>query len=116
METQKNKVCGADIHKKFLIATILSRDGTKITRRFGMTIEDLLKFKDWVIESQCEQVAVESTGIYWIPIHSVLEGSVDLIVANAYKIKHTPGRKTDTVDSEWIAELCLNGAVLGNYQ
>lgn len=111
METQKNKVCGADIHKKFLIATILSRDGSKITRRFGMTIEDLLNFKDWVIENQCEQVAVESTGTYWIPIHSILESSVDIIVANAYKIKHTPGRKTDTVDSEWIAELCLNGMI-----
>ncbi len=111
MESQKNKVCGADIHKKFLIATILSRDRIKITKRFGMTIEDLLKFKNWVIENQCEQVAVESTGIYWIPVHSVLEGSVDLIVANAYKIKHTPGRKTDVLDSEWIAELCLNGMI-----
>jgi transposase len=111
METQKNKVCGADIHKKFLIATILSRDGTKITKRFGMILDDLLKFKNWVIENQCEQVAVESTGTYWIPIHSVLEGSVDLIVANAYKIKHTPGRKTDTIDSQWIAELCLNGMI-----
>jgi transposase len=111
METQKNKVCGADIHKKFLIATIHSRDGTKITKRFGMILDDLLKFKNWVIENQCEQVAVESTGTYWIPIHSVLEGSVDLIVANAYKIKHTPGRKTDTIDSQWIAELCLNGMI-----
>jgi len=45
METQKNKVCGADIHKKFLIATILTRDGTKVTKRFGMVIDDLLKFK-----------------------------------------------------------------------
>jgi transposase len=76
--------------QKSLIATILSRDGTKITKRFGMVLDDLLKFKNWVIENQCEQIAVESTGTYWIPIHSVLEGSVDLIVANAYKIKHTP--------------------------
>jgi transposase len=111
MEPQKNRVCGADIHKKFLIATILSRDGTKITKRFGMILDDLLKFKNWVIENQCEQIAVESTGTYWIPIHAVLEGSVDLIVANAYKIKHTPGRKTDVIDSEWIAELCLNGMI-----
>jgi len=73
METQRNKVCGADIHKKFLIATILSRDGTKIVKRFGMTIDDLLRFKLWIMENQCEKVAVESTGTYWIPIHSVLE-------------------------------------------
>ena len=61
MEKQRNKVCGADIHKKFLAATIISRDGIKITKRFGMTLEDLLEFKSWVVENQCEQVAVEST-------------------------------------------------------
>ena len=90
MEKQLNKVCGADIHKKFLIATILSRDGTNQTQKFGMALDDLLEFKNWVIENGCERVAVESTGVYWIPIHAILEGSVDLIVANAYKIKHTP--------------------------
>jgi transposase len=111
MEKQRNKVCGADIHKKFLVATIISRDGIKITKRFGMTLEDLLEFKSWVVENQCEQVAVESTGVYWIPIHAVLEDAVDLIVANAYKIKHIPGRKSDLIDSEWIAELCLNGMI-----
>jgi transposase len=111
MEKQWNIVCGADIHKKFLIATILSRDGTKATRRFGMTLDDLLTFKNWVIENGCEQVAVESTGTYWVPIHTVLEGSVGLIVANAYKIKHTPGNKNDLDDADWIAELCLNGMI-----
>jgi len=84
MEKQRNKVCGDDIHKKFLVATILSRDGTKLTKRFGMTLDDLLEFRAWVMENQCEQAAVESTGVYWIPIHAVLENSVDLIVANAY--------------------------------
>jgi transposase len=76
-----------------------------------MVIDELLRFKDWVIGNSCEQVALESTGIYWYPIHAVLEGKIDLIVANAYKIKHTPGRKTDASDSEWIAELCLNGMI-----
>jgi len=44
-------------------------------------------------------------------VHSVLVGKIDLIVANSYKIKHTPGRKSDVNDSEWIAELCLNGMI-----
>lgn len=111
MEKQWNIVCGADIPKKFLIATILSRDGTKITKRFGMTLDELLNFKNWVIENGCEQVAVESTGTYWVPIHTVLEGSIGLIVGNAYKIKHTPGNKNDLDDADWIAELCLNGMI-----
>ncbi len=111
MEKQRDKVCGADIHKKFLVATILSRDGNKTTNRFGMKLDDILKFKDWVIENNCEQVAVESTGVYWVPIHSVLEDKIKVVVANAYKIKHIPGKKTDMRDSEWLAELCLNGMI-----
>lgn len=111
MEKQRNKVCGADIHKKFLVATTLSRDGNKNTERFGMKLDDILKFKEWVVENNCEQVAVESTGVYWVPIHTVLEDKIEVIVANAYKIKHIPGRKTDMRDSEWLAELCLNGMI-----
>jgi len=111
METQKNKVCGADIHKKFIMATILSRDETKISGRFGMTLDEIVRFKDWVISNNCEAVAIESTGVYWIPIYTVLEGSVVVLLANAYKIKHTPGKKTDKRDSKWLAELCLNGMI-----
>lgn len=111
METQKNIVCGADIHKKFIMATILSRDETKISGRFGMTLDEIVRFKEWVISNNCEAVAIESTGVYWIPIYTVLEGSVEVILANAYKIKHTPGKKTDKRDSKWLAELCLNGMI-----
>lgn len=111
LNLQKNKVCGADIHKRFLIATTLSKDGQKETRRFRMDIEDLVEFRVWVTENECEQVAIESTGAYWYPVQTALEGSVDLIVAHPYKIKHIPGRKTDIGDSEWIAELCLNGLI-----
>jgi hypothetical protein len=102
METQRNKVCGADIHKKFLVATIISRDGIKMTKRFGMTLEDLLEFKSWVVENQCEQVAVESTGVYWIPIHAVLEDAVDLIVAPM----HT---KSNTYQEERVTLSTQNG-------
>jgi transposase len=111
MEIQKNKVCGADIHKKFIMATILSRDETKIRGRFGMTLDEIVRFKEWVISNNCEAVAIESTGVYWIPIYTVLEGSIEVILANAYKVKHTPGKKTDKRDSKWLAELCLNGMI-----
>lgn len=111
MEKQRNKVCGVDIHKKFLVATILARDGTKMQRRFGTDIDDLLNFRDWVIKENCDCVAIESTGVYWYPVHAVLENKVELILANAHQIKHTPGRKTDALDSEWIAEVALNNLI-----
>jgi len=111
MGQQRNKVCGVDIHKKFLVATILTRDGTKMQKRFGTDIDDLLNFRDWVIKENCDCVAIESTGVYWYPVNAVLENKVELILANAHQIKHTPGRKTDALDSEWIAEVALNNLI-----
>ena len=70
-----------------------------------MKLDDILKFKEWVLENNCEQVAVESTGVYWVPIYTALEDKIEVIVANPYQIKHSPGRKT--------ARLTLNG--LQNY-
>jgi transposase len=111
MGQHRNKVCGVDIHKKFLVATILTRNGTKMQKRFGTDIDDLLNFRDWVIKENCDCVAIESTGVYWYPVNAVLENKVELILANAHQIKHTPGRKTDALDSEWIAEVALNNLI-----
>jgi hypothetical protein len=57
MERQRNKVCGVDVHKKFLIATNLSRDGIKETKRFSMVIEDLLGFIDWILGNRYKDEA-----------------------------------------------------------
>jgi transposase len=111
MNKRWDKACGADVHKRFIDATILTSDGTKKYRRFLTDIDSLLAFRDWLIEEDCQVIALESTGVYWIPINTILEGIIKVLVANAYKIKHTPGRKTDIKDSEWIAELCLNGMI-----
>lgn len=111
MTDQLNIVCGADIHQRFLVATILSRDGRTWTCKFLMNINGLMDFKSWLISYGCQKVAIESTGRFWIPVHMILEGTIDVIVANAYKIKHTPKKKTDLKDSEWLAELCLNDMI-----
>ena len=97
MKMVRNKVCGADIHKKFLVATILSSDGTQISERFGMKLDDILKFKEWVLENNCEQVAVESTGVYWVPIHTVLEDKIEVIVANPTRLSTLPGGRRISV-------------------
>ncbi len=111
MNRRWDKACGADIHKKFIEATILTSDGTNKHRRFKTDIKSLMEFREWLIDEDCQVIAVESTGIYWIPIHTILEGTVEVQVANAYNIKHIPGRKTDIRDSEWLAELCINGMI-----
>jgi transposase len=111
MAGKVEKTCGADIHKDFLIATILSTDGLKLQHRFDTHLDGLLEFKSWLNENGCHKVAVESTGTYWISIYNALYGSVNFILANAYQIKSIPGRKTDTLDSEWIAEVCLKNLI-----
>lgn len=104
-------VCGADIHKRFLLAAILSSGGHKIQNRFDSDLEGLISFRSWLKEHGCQKVAVESTANYWLPVYSVMADDVEFVLANAYQIKHIPGRKTDTLDSEWIAELCLKDLV-----
>jgi len=111
MESSRSKVCGIDVHKRFLVATILERNGPKETKKFPNDLEHLLKLKDWIVTEHCQAVAFESTGEYWVSLYDVLEGYIEIIVANAYHIKWIPGKKTDTIDSAWIAELALNDLI-----
>ncbi len=112
MGKQLNRACGADIHKDKIVATILSSSGLKNQAEFGTNLPELLRFKLWLIDNQCDVLAMESTGTYWIPIYTVLEGSIDVIVANPYMIKHIPGKKTDLNDADWLAELCLKDLIV----
>jgi transposase len=111
MEMEREVVCGADIHKQFLLATILSKGGKKFQDRFDTNFEGLLSFRQWLLNHGCQKLAVESTANYWQPIYFVVGKDVEFVLANAYQIKHIPGRKTDTLDSEWIAELCLKDLI-----
>ena len=111
MLVQKDKACGVDVHRDSIVATILSRKGTKVQQVFGTTISELFEFRDWLMSNECNAVALESTGTYWIPIYSILEEGFEVIVANPYMIKHIRKKKKDQIDSEWIAELCLNDQI-----
>jgi transposase len=63
------------------------------------------------MSNDCKSVALESTGTYWVPIYTILEDGFEVIVANPYMIKHIRKKKKDKIDSEWIAELCLNDQI-----
>ncbi len=115
MNIRVEKSCGIDVHKAFLSATILEQTGIKDTREFSTSLESLLDLRNWIIKNGCQRVAIESTGIYWIPTYTMLEDKVETIVANPLQIKYIPGRKTDVLDSEWIAEVCLNGQIKPSY-
>jgi transposase len=106
---------GLDVHQASVVACINSpgRGGRshKEIRTFGTMREDLTALRDWLANAGCELVAMESTGVYWKPVHEALEGHFDLMVANARHIKNVPGRKTDVKDCEWIADLARHGLI-----
>jgi len=108
---EQTKVCGIDVHKEFLQVCFLSRSGEYSHHRFRHTSDGILALKDLVLTEGCGLVAFESTGIYWYKLYLLLESDIQVIVANAYQIKSIPGRKTDLKDSQWIAELALNGLI-----
>ena len=111
MDLDKEIVCGADIHRDFLIATMISRSGLNLQERFNMNQDGLLAFRSWIINHKCQRLAVESTGGFWYPIFTILEGHVEFILANAYQIRNIEHKKTDKLDSERIAIYCLNNLI-----
>ncbi|MDR7667089.1 IS110 family transposase [Methanosarcina sp. Z-7115] len=106
-----NKACGLDIHKLFFIATILSRSGEKLQKRLNRDEDGILALKDWVISEKCDVVACESTSDFWVPIHDSLIKHLPVIVGNARDMKAFTHKKTDKIDSEFIAQLALNKMV-----
>jgi transposase len=105
--------CGLDVHKKMLVACLLSLDEQgqrhKEIRVFTTMTHELLALADWLATAGCTQVAMESTGVYWKPIFALLEGQCEIILANAQHLKAVPGHKTDIKDAEWIADLLQHG-------
>jgi transposase len=106
-------VAGLDVHKKTVTATRMRVDEEERlfweTKTFGTMTPELLILHDWLMEWECTHVAMESTGDYWKPIFNVLEDAFEVYLVNAKHVKHVPGRKTDALDSEWLAELMVHG-------
>ena len=101
--------CGADIHKDLIVATIATTNQDGITEyiqsSFSSQNFDLLRLKAWLIEHHCFEIAMESTGKYWIPVFNVLEGEIKVFVVHPKYTKAIKGKKTDKKDSKWIADL-----------
>jgi transposase len=115
MEVMYRCCCGLDIHKKLIVAC-MRKAREKEVREFGTTTGELRAMAQWLLEGTCEMTAMESTGVYWKPIHNVLEVlGVPCMVVNAHHIKAVPGRKTDVKDAEWIADLLRHGLLRPSY-
>ena len=115
MEVMYSVCCGVDVHKKILVCCLM-RGRKKEIREFGASTRELIELSSWLKENKCEMVAMESTASYWKPLYNILEAQdVKAMVVNAQHIKALPGRKTDTLDAEWIAELLRHGLLRASY-
>lgn len=112
--------CGIDVHRDVIVCTVArSRDGslaaTYEQRSFSTRWSDLLECRDWLAGAGCEDVCMESTGKYWVPVHNALEGTCKVVVANPKYTRAIRGKKTDSKDATWIADLFRLGLVVPSY-
>ena len=110
--------CGVDVHKKFLVATILTGDyliPQCKQKHFGTSFRNLLAFKQWLLDNNCRDVCMESTGKYWVPVWNVLEGIGNVVIANPKWVSAVKGNKDDKKDSKWIGNLFRMGLVPSSY-
>jgi len=119
LNVQHKACCGIDIHKKNVVACVLKTDEfgeyTDCIRTFSTMTSELENLRDWLKKEKVEKVAMESTGIYWIPVFNVLEKDFKVILSNARHIKNVPGRKSDPSDSRWASKLLAVGLVNGSF-
>jgi transposase len=111
--------CGVDVHKSFLVATIIkTTSGVEPSyqkKRFSTFNNSILEFKQWLIENNCHDICMESTGKYWVPVFNLLEDDINVTIANPKWVKAVKGNKDDTKDSKWIGDLFRLGLVPGSY-
>ena len=119
MDVLYERCCGIDVHKKMVVACLITPDATgtptKQTRTYGTMTADLLEMMDWLTDAGCTHVAMESTGVFWKPLYNLMEGTLEVLVVNAAHMKNVPGRKTDVKDAEWIADLLRLGLLRASF-
>jgi len=111
--------CGIDVHKKFIVACIASTDSKGVTTykssRFSTFTKGLRELSEWLYSNSCNDVCMESTGKYWIPVFNVLEATCKITLAHPKYVKAIRGKKTDKKDARWIADLFKHDLVNGSF-
>jgi len=115
MQELYSRCAGFDVHKDSVMVCLLIDRAEPIIRSFGTTTQELLLLRDWLIEQRIKHIAMESTGVYWKPIWNILEDGFELMLVNAQHIKQVPGRKTDVLDCQWIADLLRHGLIRASF-
>ena len=107
---------GIDIGSQFHVVAVPPERDTEPVRSFLSFTGDLYRLADWLLSLGITTVAMESTGIYWIPLFEILQSrSLEVVVVNARDVKQVPGRKTDVNDAQWLQQLHQFGLLRGSF-
>jgi transposase len=115
MDLLHARCAGLDVHKESIVACVRVVENNEIkrtVRSFGTTTERLLELAEFLAELGVTHVAMEATGVYWRPVWHILEPEdFQLVLGNAAHIRNVPGRKSDTNDAVWLADLLAHGLI-----
>lgn len=118
MEVLYPRCAGLDVHAENVMACVRIATGSDVTyahRTVSTTTRGLLELAEWLRAAGCTHVAMEATGVYWKPVWHVLEADVTIVLANAMHVRTVPGRKSDTNDATWIADLLAHGLIRSSF-
>jgi transposase len=108
---------GIDIGARSHYAAVPPHRTDQPVREFGTCTQDLIALADWLIECGVDQVAMESTGVYWIPVYELLQSrGLKVLLVNARHVKSVSGRKSDVIDCQWLQQLMSYGLLAGAYR
>lgn len=106
------KTCGLDVHKDTVFCGVFDGKRHQVVKEYSTLTSSITSLGEYLKSEAIEDVALESTGMYWIPVWNILEEmGFKLTLVNPYLIKQMPGRKSDVKDAQWIATLLHKGLV-----
>ena len=108
---------GLDVGSTFHVVAVPADRDEKPVRTFRTFSGDLYRLADWLQAKGIQTVAMESTGVYWIPVFEILEArGFEVLLVNARHVKNVPGRKTDVNDAQWLQQLHEHGLLHGSFR
>ena len=119
MEVLHRRCAGLDVHQAQIAACVRVTPDSGLpwaqAQRFDTTPSGIASLREWLTRLGVTHVAMEGTGVYWLPIYTALESGFDLTLCNAHHVKNVPGRKTDQSDAAWLAQLLASGLLRKSY-
>ena len=111
------RAAGIDVGSTMHAVAVPTDLDSEAVRTFGTFTGDLHRLADWLVHLEVTTVAMESTGVYWIPVFEILEArGLEVLLVNAREVKNVPGRKTDINDAQWLQQLHSYGLLRASFR